>query len=172
MEIKSAVENLFNQLHYILNEVTDEQYTAPSVSLSGSTIGQHIRHSVEFFTCMLAGEQSGVVNYDKRDRDKRIEEDRHTAAAVLGNCENMLSELNGQQPITLELSYSHTSNDPIRVASNFERELVYNIEHAIHHMALIKIGIKEVAPQLQLPEGFGVANSTIRHKKQQEKISE
>ena len=84
----------------------------------------------------------------------------------------MLSELNGQQPITLELSYSHTSNDPIRVASNFERELVYNIEHAIHHMALIKIGIKEVAPQLQLPEGFGVANSTIRHKKQQEKISE
>ena len=57
-------------------------------------------------------------------------------------------------------------------ASNLDRELVYNIEHAIHHMALIKIGIKEVAPQLQLPEGFGVANSTIRHKKQQKKISE
>ena len=171
MEIKSAVENLFGQLQFILEHVTDEQYSAPSVSLSGATIGQHIRHSIEFFTCMLAGEKTGVVNYDKRNRDIRIENDRHAAGEILNDCKEWLFKLDGQKSVTLELSYSHTSNNPISVASNFDRELVYNIEHAIHHMAVIKIGIREVAPQLCLPDGFGVANSTIRHQKQKEQTS-
>jgi hypothetical protein len=48
--------------------------------------------------------------------------------------------------------------------SNIERELMYNIEHTIHHLAIIKIGLNAVAPQIALSEHFGVAPSTIRHK--------
>jgi hypothetical protein len=43
------------------------------------------------------------------------------------------------------------------------RELVYNIEHVVHHMALVKIGLKELLPDLDLPDDFGVAVSTIRY---------
>ncbi len=51
------------------------------------------------------------------------------------------------------------------IASNFYRELIYNIEHAVHHMAIMKIGVLEVAPYVSMPLDFGVAVSTIRHKK-------
>ena len=38
-----------------------------------------------------------------------------------------------------------------------------NIEHAVHHMALVKIGLRDVAPRVTLPAGFGIVVSTLRH---------
>jgi hypothetical protein len=51
------------------------------------------------------------------------------------------------------------------VNSSLYRELLFNIEHAIHHMAILKIGTKIVLPEWDLPQQFGVAPSTIRHQK-------
>jgi hypothetical protein len=44
-----------------------------------------------------------------------------------------------------------------------ERELAYNIEHTIHHMAIIKQSIIEHFTYIDLPEYFGVASSTVRY---------
>ena len=45
------------------------------------------------------------------------------------------------------------------------RELMYGYDHAIHHLALIRIGFESVHT-IQLPSYFGVARSTLSfHKK-------
>ena len=41
---------------------------------------------------------------------------------------------------------------------------MYNLEHAIHHHALIKVGLK-IMTKIELPESFGVAPSTIQYRK-------
>jgi hypothetical protein len=51
--------------------------------------------------------------------------------------------------------------------TSYNRELVYNLEHAIHHMAIMKIAVDNAFPQVQMPENFGVAYSTIRYQQQQ-----
>ena len=48
--------------------------------------------------------------------------------------------------------------------SNYYREVMYNLEHAIHHHALIKIGIQQFTA-IELPESFGVAPSTMQYRK-------
>lgn len=168
MEIKFAVKNLFGQLYNVIEQLTDEQYQTPSVSLSGSTIGQHMRHSLEFFSCLVAGEKLGIVNYDNRERDLQLEQSRAKALNVLDLLQREIHTLDASKELTLELSYSFEENNTVQVPSNIGRELVYNIEHAVHHMALIKIGIMEIASNLELPEGFGVASSTIRYQREQE----
>jgi hypothetical protein len=168
MEIKPAVGSIFDQLRYVLERITDEAYKAPSVALSGSSMGQHIRHSLEFFGCLCNSQESGTVNYDNRKRDVLIEENRLFALACISDLLPKIEALNDQNELVLELSYGESSVDPIRVTSNFNRELVYNIEHAIHHMALIKIGLRELAPDLVIPKGFGVANSTLRYNQEQQ----
>jgi len=50
--------------------------------------------------------------------------------------------------------------------SSYFRELQYNIEHAIHHMAIIKIAIGACFTEVELPANFGVAYSTVRYQKQ------
>ena len=62
------------------------------------------------------------------------------------------------------LVLQNESADNLEIDTNFYREALYNIEHTIHHMALIRVGIKEVS-SITLPEYFGVAPSTIQHKK-------
>ena len=170
MEIKPAVSSIFDQLRYVLERITDEAYKAPSVSLSGSTIGQHIRHALEFFGCLCDSQESGTVNYDNRKRDILLEENRSFALACLSDLLSQIEALNDQNELILELSYGELYADPIRVPSNFNRELVYNIEHAIHHMALIKIGLRELTPELVIPKGFGVANSTLRYNQEQRTV--
>ena len=51
-----------------------------------------------------------------------------------------------------------------QINSSFERELLYCLDHAIHHQALIKIGLKELDLDHLIAREFGVAYSTLRHR--------
>ena len=66
--------------------------------------------------------------------------------------------------LMLHASYDEHSDEPISIPTNYFREIAYNLEHTIHHMALIRVGIKEVS-DIVLPEEFGVATSTVKHRK-------
>jgi hypothetical protein len=66
--------------------------------------------------------------------------------------------------LVLEAEYTDDAEAPLQFTTNYRREIAYNLEHTIHHMALIKVGIREVS-DLEIPEGFGVASSTIKYLK-------
>jgi hypothetical protein len=67
--------------------------------------------------------------------------------------------------LVLEACYDDISNERITLATNYYREIAYNLEHTIHHMALIRTGIREVS-NIRVPEDFGVAVSTLKYRKQ------
>ncbi len=59
----------------------------------------------------------------------------------------------------------NTFNDrAIITESSYQRELLYNLEHSIHHQALIKVALLEIQHDL-VDENFGVAQSTIEYRK-------
>ena len=49
--------------------LSDEIYAKPLNILTGRSIGQHIRHIIEFYHCLLSQANKSVVNYDLRKRD-------------------------------------------------------------------------------------------------------
>jgi hypothetical protein len=164
MQLKQTIQNIFVQLNGTLEQLTDEQYVYPSKILSNATIGQHMRHIIEMFICLEDGYENAVVNYENRKRDIKIETEKEFAAGLLKKIYNGLSKEN--KPMVLEASYSEDCNEPILFTTNFYREIAYNLEHTIHHMALIKVGIREISSDIEIPEGFGVAASTIKYRKE------
>jgi uncharacterized damage-inducible protein DinB len=163
-QLTTACKSILNQLHDVVGQVHEEDFSKPSVALSNATIGQHLRHTVEFFICLESGFEKGLVNYDKRNHDKLIESDKFIAAASLRGIANFISSQHEDKRLKLEVAYEGDCEDWVTIESNYSRELVYNIEHAVHHMAIMKIGIREVAPYIQLPADFGIAVSTLRYK--------
>jgi hypothetical protein len=60
----------------------------------------------------------------------------------------------------------HFDNDQVVISSSIERELAFNLEHLVHHMAIIRIGLNIAVPKLDIPMNFGLANSTKRYRKE------
>ena len=163
MQLQQAVNNIFVQLADSLDQLSGEQYSQPCKTLFNNTIGQHVRHIIELFQCLEKGYEAGVVNYEKRKRDTAIENDKELASRILKEIHSGLSKEN--KALTLEACYDEHAADPILFETNYNREIAYNLEHTMHHMALIRVGINEVST-IQLPEDFGVASSTVKYRKQ------
>lgn len=165
MNINTACCSILSHLDHLLTQITAEDFTKPVKTLDGATIGQHLRHTLEFFYCLQKGVEKGVVNYDKRAHDKKIENNKAVAASTLHSLLDFVRDHDQNEVLKLEVDYDLNVEHFETVETNYRRELVYNIEHAVHHMAIIKIGLREIAPYIALPADFGVASSTLQYNK-------
>ena len=163
MTIQQSVQVIFQQLEDSLVQLTNEQYCKRIDALSGATVGQHVRHVVEMFICLQDGYATGTVNYENRKRDITIESSNEVAINLMRHINTSLFVQNKE--LILEAGFDENSFELNQIPTNYFREIAYNLEHAIHHMALIKIGINEVS-EVTLPEGYGVASSTIKYRQQ------
>jgi len=164
MQLITASIAILNQLESVVRQLDQKEFCAPSHALSGSSVGQHLRHTLEFFLCLEQGFASGIVNYDRRAHDKLIEADKAIALAAIERIKNFVANQKRDEALRLEVGYERNNDDAVQIATTYFRELTYNIEHAVHHMAIMKIGIREVAPSATLPADFGVAVSTVRYR--------
>jgi hypothetical protein len=161
-----ASADVIQQLDNLLKQLTPEQYAAKLPVLNNSSIGQHTRHTVEFFQCLLKGLGNGVVNYDARERNLQLETDLNYTLNALLEINDMMKLIGDfYTPISLAVCYGEECEEVVE--SSFLRELVYLVEHSIHHFALIRIGIQENFKNVAIPKTFGVAYSTIKFHEEQ-----
>lgn len=165
MTIIPACKKVLVQLQDSLSRMKDNEYTEPVNALNNSTIGQHTRHTIEFFTCLMDSYHTKMIDYDTRERNLEIESNRDVGVSELTKVLTWLDSNMSDRPLKLRINYDLDGQDSQYIESTFTRELVYNIEHAIHHMALIKVGLKEVCPHVEVDPSYGVAVSTLRHQR-------
>lgn len=152
--------NTIEQFKIVLEELQEDCYSRCCDGLARATIGQHTRHTIELYTCLLDGYESGLACYDKRERNKRIEVDKNFAIAQLEQIQEQLEKPNKDMKISYELAGKEVFLD-----TNYHREVMYNLEHSIHHHALIKVALLEFT-ELTVPQSFGIAPSTMEYRKQ------
>lgn len=155
-----SINNSLNELIGLLNQLPENEYSKPCFELSGATIGEHIRHIVEMFQCLNQNYNSGFVNYDKRERNVLIQTNIDFAVQIILDIKNDISKENKN----LEL-HQLIDGVAVKIQSNYYRELLYNLEHCIHHQALIKVAVLK-NEAIVVHENFGVARSTIEYRKQ------
>ena len=162
-KLKYVIKNLFDQLQYLVRELSEQEISTKLEIISGSTIGMHIRHIIEFFDCFLIGVEQGRICYDDRKRELSLEKDKQY---ILNSIEEVIQKLNTIENKNIHLSVNYFMEGVTEtIPTNVNRELVCNIEHAVHHMAIISIAMKHSFQYIDIPEFFGVAQSTIAHLK-------
>lgn len=163
MCLKSASTDIMRQLADVIGQLTDHDYARPLSVLSGNTIGKHVRHILEFYELLVNSARTGLLNYDQRQRDLRLEVNPDEAIRRIGSIDRSVQRLDLNQYLRLEADLSVAGAETIQIPSSFARELLYNVEHAIHHMALIQVAVMNAFPDVDLPPHFGVAYSTVQH---------
>ena len=159
MLVSKVSKNLLEELKYVINQLDNSGYSKKLDLLSGSTIGQHTRHILEFYQCFIEGNSSREIDYDLRKRNIVIETDTEFAAQLI---DQINDSIEGTSDNNIILKFNNGDECQF-ISSSIERELVYNIEHAIHHMAIIKIALINDFSNIVLPHNFGVAPSTVQY---------
>ncbi|MEO6166591.1 MAG: DinB family protein [Chitinophagales bacterium] len=164
MQIKTNAGYIFDQLRLLLEKLSDEQYVLSPEIFSGASVGKHYRHIIEFFQCVAISSDTETICYDNRVRDTRIENSRELAMRLLSELKDELSELDNERRLTLigDLGTEEDTAGSL-IGTTLFREFHYAVEHAIHHMAIIKMGVKQSFSEVLIPADFGVAPSTVRY---------
>jgi hypothetical protein len=160
--LAATTDGLFLQISNALALITAEQYSYKNSLLGNASVGQHIRHVVELFQQMISGYTAGEINYENRQRNFLIETDKIFAVEQLNIIANEIDLPN--KNLLLTADYTITNDDTLTIITNYHREVIYNVEHCIHHMALIRIAFQS-AFGIMLPEDFAVAPSTLKYRK-------
>jgi hypothetical protein len=165
--IISALREVLTQGVVLLSSVEPEIYRQTLPAAFDSSIGGHYRHCLDHFQTLL--ETKGcLLDYDARPRDPRIEKDREFARICTLRLRDLCSEIplsRFEDTVLVRSKVSYSCQQPSTVSSTVGREAMYVVAHAIHHYALI--GIMGALQNARLPEGFGVAPSTVKYREDQ-----
>lgn len=157
------------ELQTLLLRLDDKIISTRIKMLSDGTLGQHLRHIIEFYICLLDGIEGSEVNYDNRNRDVSLETDVNMAWNRLHKIIQQLQKIRNNKMITLFANLSSSGDAEVLVSSLY-RELAYCQEHCTHHQALIKVGLQELNLLHLVDQNFGVAQSTIRYRNKLAKV--
>jgi hypothetical protein len=157
--ICSNIEVL-DQLEMVLSQLGGSNFKKQLKVLNNSTIGQHVRHILEFYQCLICAKKSGTVNYDGRLRNLQIEADLSYTFGIIKEIKTEIPQIDKLQNIILFA-------DDMTIPSTCYRELYYLLEHTVHHLAIINIAISSDFATVKVPQHFGVAYSTIKHQQHQ-----
>lgn len=147
-------------LSNLLLKLTDEQFTKKVAHLGNSSIGGHTRHVIELLQCAIDGYTTGQVDYVHRKRDLLLETDRMFAHSMLQKLDGLIKVPDTQ--LNLVVEQIEGAIELTNVTTTYYREVVYNTEHTIHHLALIKVAIIEMKLDI-VDNDFGMAYSTIKY---------
>ncbi len=134
-----------------------------------SSIGEHFRHILDHYQCLIDGLDTRVndqvmVDYDRRRRDAATEQD---ANRTMGWIEQICSFLETISEIEVERLAvkmdSGSSTDNQWLVSTLPRELQFLLSHTVHHYALI--ATMNAVAGVETPADFGIAPSTLAHRR-------
>lgn len=160
--MKKTSANSLSDLSSAISQLSPSDYSTGLYVLNNNSIGKHVRHILEMFECLIESEKNGTLNYDNRKRCLQTETYKDFAIEKMKNIYRGIENLDLNKKILLKQNFD---GDLIECESNMRRELLYNIEHCIHHLAIIRIGIEQNFPYVKIPKNFGIAHSTLQSEK-------
>lgn len=159
--LRDATIEALDQIRSVILAI--EAASGPSGNLYAATgIGPHVRHVLDHFRAFQAGIKSGTVNYNKRRRECALERRSDLALLEIESLVTWLQAVTATAiAVTVESEISCLQTENARFQSNTNRELLYLINHTIHHAAYAALLVRQhgVIPDA----GVGYAPATASY---------
>ena len=154
----------------VLATLDPQAYRKAEPAVAGSTIGGHLRHVLDHYASFFAGGRR--IDYDARARELELETSPAAAGERMRGYAARLRRLaldgtgDGTGEGTGERLVKVDTGHPAWSSSCVARELQFLASHTVHHYALIGVILR--LNGAGVPEAFGVAPSTLRHRAESE----
>ncbi len=168
MLLKATIDAL-KQIGILLEVLGQQAKASQSNLFIDARIGAHVRHVHDHFKALLSGLETGCVDYNQRRRSSPAETD-------ITLCEqehrNILSALAASESVPTRLTIISEIDcftiENTALPSTVERELLYLINHTIHHVAIIKLILSHHG--IETPGYLGLAPSTASYMREMQAL--
>ncbi len=164
--LHKSIHQALNQVINIVNSLQDLTQTKHDYLYNELNIGNHIRHINDHFFALMEGSRIGIIDYNTRNRGSAIETDSNIAIQQVNQILDWIEvsenshtkdDLNKAIKIISEIDCIQTQS--MEFSSNIARELLYLINHTIHHTA--HIGLIAKNNGIEIPLDVGMAPCTM-----------
>ncbi len=160
MQASEAIIQLIQQIRGILKQLDPADYQRVLPEYRGSTIGQHFRHMLEFFQCLEGGCATGDVDYAARPRNPLFEQIPGAAEVAFARFADSVQRMDTERVVAVVAELG--SDLRPAYTSSLGRELVFAYDHAIHHLAIIRMGLSIHFPHISVADHLGISPSTLK----------
>ena len=162
MDCIKGTNKITSDIINLLDKLDNNSFKRPLEIYNGSSLGQHFRHILDFYNCLVRDEREGLIDYASRERDPKVEVDTEAAKTAFLEINAKIGQMDVERLVMVKVDFSEiVDNRPI-VHSSLGRELMFAYDHALHHLAMIKIGLQTNFPHICIDEKLGVAPSTLK----------
>jgi uncharacterized damage-inducible protein DinB len=167
--LRSACVEGLAQISQLLECLSASDYVAIT-PYSSSTVGAHVRHVLDHFSALrlalIDNHRDVAVNYNRRHRQSLIENDLTAAKHALSDLCNWLASAElTDGPIRVHSEISVETTCDYLFLSTINREILYLINHTVHHAAYMRV----IANQLGVDthNSLGIAPATGSYRRAQ-----
>ncbi|QMU66784.1 MAG: DinB family protein [Flavobacteriaceae bacterium] len=154
-----AIEKNLHRGIKLLNSISDQQYSDTSSPPYYSSIGAHMRHILDVFSCIFKGLESREVDFSLRERNA-LAEQKTTVGIDYFN--QVISKLHQLEEEDFNMTLAVTDDlglGKVTMKYTLESALCQAHSHAIHHFSSIGFIINHLG--LKLPDNdFGYNPTT------------
>lgn len=163
-DLVTANTFLLDQAERLLVALEDQVYAEPDGNVFGSSLGQHVRHCLDHYASFLNGLPFSKIDYDHRERNPDLECLTECAIIEIERLRQSLRDtatVDASTPVAVKMDCG--GGDKAWHQSTLGRELQFLVSHSVHHFAMINGMCTQRG--LSTEEGFGIAPSTLQHRK-------
>lgn len=122
----------------LLSLLTNKQLANDTVPPYHSSIGSHIRHIIDFYSCIITGlKSSSTIDLIHRERDERMHYDCDHAGCVLDEIMNDFDVFSNYKETYLVKVVDNLGLGNVTIDYTLGALLAQANSHAIHHYAII-----------------------------------
>ena len=163
--IISSINHNLNNAIALLKAIDPNVYRDASVGPYYSSIGSHIRHTLDFFDCIISGLDSNNIDLTARKRDEILSTSKESAIEYIYKLqETLLSFIDANTDYLLHVT-DNMGQGKVTVNYTLESILCHANSHAIHHYATIGYILDQLGEEIKIP-GFGYNPTTPINKRE------
>lgn len=164
--LHEATKNALSQVSEILNAVQGLPHHTATSFYCGTNAGKHVRHILDHFLAFIAALDEGVLDYNRRNRESDVERDWNAAQEQLDTIITRIAAMPVEAtPIKIISEVDTCATENEQFDSNLPRELLYLINHTMHHTAYIRLLAQHEG--IHFAEHIGIAPATASYLRQQ-----
>lgn len=165
--LHKALIATLDQVETVLDHLDSLPRPQREAMFTASRTGTHLRHIYDHISALLEGVKDGkkdgvdkgLVDYNRRHRNSVEERDVESSRKRLAFLRSQLRhwlQTSATVTVVSEIDCTETINQQFE--SSVEREMLYLINHTLHHLAYVSLALTHAG--LELPSHIGLAPST------------